>query len=54
MYDAFIPLAYYAFFVNPFGWSWQLTSVLFYCSNAFAWLPHVLYWKHLEYGRRTP
>ena len=48
MYDSFIPLAYYVFFVNPFGWSWQLTSVIFYVSNAFAWLPHVLYWKHLE------
>lgn len=22
MYDAMIPLAFYAFFVNPFGWSW--------------------------------
>jgi hypothetical protein len=22
MYDSFIPLAYYIFFINPFGWSW--------------------------------
>jgi hypothetical protein len=22
MYDLSIPLAYYLFFINPFGWSW--------------------------------
>lgn len=48
MYDAMIPLAFYAFFVNPFGWSWQVTSFLLYGFSAFGWLPHVLYWKHLE------
>jgi hypothetical protein len=48
LYDSLIPLAFYAFFVNPLGWSWQITSVMFYGANAFAWLPHVLYWKHLE------
>ena len=48
MYDAMIPLAYYLFFVNPFSWSWQFLSVLFYGANAVGWLPHVLYWKHLE------
>jgi hypothetical protein len=48
MYDAMIPLAYYLFFINPFSWSWQFLSVLFYGANAVGWLPHVLYWKHLE------
>lgn len=48
MYDALIPLAFYSFFVNPLGWSWQLNSCLLYLSSAFGWLPHVLYWKHLE------
>lgn len=48
MYDAMIPLAFYAFFINPFGWSWQVTSFLLYGMSAFAWMPHVLYWKHLE------
>lgn len=48
MYDCAIPLSFYLFFINPFGWSWQLLSVLFYGSNCLAWLPHVLYWKHLD------
>jgi hypothetical protein len=48
MYDCAIPLSIYLFFVNPFSWSWQMLSVIFYCSHAFAWLPHVLYWKHLD------
>lgn len=48
MYDACIPLSWYIFFINPFGFSWQVCSVLFYGMNGFAWLPHVLYWKHLE------
>jgi hypothetical protein len=48
MYDCFIPLGFYLFFVNPFSWSWQLTLSIFYVTNAFAWMPHVLYWKHLE------
>ncbi len=48
MYDAMIPLAFYAFFVNPFGWSWQFTSILLYGFSAFGWMPHALYWKHLD------
>lgn len=48
MYDALIPLAFYAFFVNPFSWSWQVTSILLYGSSALAWMPHALYWKHLD------
>lgn len=48
MYDAMIPLSWYLFFINPFCWSWQLTTVIFYGANSLLWLPHVLYWKHLE------
>jgi len=48
MYDCMVPLSFYLFFINPFGWSWQLTSVIFYASNSLSWLPHVMYWKHLD------
>jgi hypothetical protein len=48
MWDAVIPLCLYAFFVNPFGWTWQFTSALFWGSTCFGWMPHVLYWKHLD------
>jgi len=46
--DGTIPLSWYLFFVNPFSMSWQVTLSIFYICNAFAWLPHVLYWKHLD------
>lgn len=48
MYDSFIPLVWYIFFCNPFSWTWHVTLTMFYLANGFAWLPHVLYWKHLE------
>jgi hypothetical protein len=48
MYDGLVPLSWYFFFVNPFGFSWHLTMSFFYLANSFAWLPHVLYWKHLD------
>jgi len=48
MYDAMIPLSWYVFFINPLFWSWQVTTCIFYFFNCVAWLPHVLYWKHLE------
>lgn len=48
MYDCFIPLSWYIFFINPFSWTWQITTTFLYAANALAWLPHVLYWKHLD------
>lgn len=46
--DCTMPISWYIFFVNPFNWAWQATLTFFYAANAFAWLPHVLYWKHLD------
>lgn len=46
--DATMPLSWYLFFINPFGLTWQFTLSFFYLSNCFAWLPHVMYWKHLD------
>jgi len=46
--DGLIPLSWYLFFVNPFSMSWQFTLGVFYVTNALAWIPHVLYWKHLD------
>lgn len=48
MYDGLIPLSWYLFFVNPFMMSWQFTLSFFYLSTCLAWMPHVLYWKHLD------
>jgi len=48
MYDGMIPLSWYLFFVNPFDMSWQFCLSVFYLSNCFAWMPHALYWKHLD------
>lgn len=48
MIDCLIPMSWYFFFVNPFGMSWQLTTAALYGANCFAWIPHVLYWKHLD------
>ena len=48
MWDACIPLAMYAYFINPFGFSWQFSCVIFWGSACFGWMPHVLYWKHLD------
>lgn len=48
MYDAMIPIAFYIFFINPLSFTWHVTSAIFYGFSAFGWLPHVLYWKHLE------
>lgn len=48
MYDTAMPLSWYLFFVNPFNMSWQFTLTVFYAANCLAWLPHVLYWKHLD------
>ncbi len=48
VFDAMIPLAWYAFFINPLGWNWQVTTILLYMANATFWIPHALYWKHLD------
>lgn len=48
MYDGLIPLSWYIFFCNPFGMSWQFALTFFYMANCFAWMPHALYWKHLD------
>lgn len=48
MYDCMIPLSWYIFILNPLGWSWQLTTALLYFFNSLAWLPHVMYWRHIE------
>lgn len=48
LYDCAVPFSFYLFFINPFSWSWQITLTIFYLSNSLAWMPHVLYWKHLE------
>ena len=48
MYDSLIPLSWYVYFINPLGWNWQLQSFLLYSLNCLGWLPHALYWKHLE------
>lgn len=48
MYDSLIPLCFYIFFINPFNWSWTITTSLLYGSASLFWLPHVLYWKRLE------
>ena len=48
MYDCMVPLSWYMYFVNPFALSWHLTIGFFYLANSFAWLPHALYWKHLD------
>jgi hypothetical protein len=46
--DSAMPLSWYIFFINPFNWAWQFTLSFFYLANCFAWIPHVLYWKHLD------
>jgi hypothetical protein len=46
--DATIPMSWYFFFINPFNMSWQFTLSFFYAANCLAWLPHVMYWKHLD------
>lgn len=46
--DGLVPLSWYLFFVNPFSMSWQFTLTCFYLANSLAWIPHVLYWKHLD------
>lgn len=48
MYNATIPLSWYVFFINPFSWKWQVTTSILYFFNMYAWMPHVLYWKHLD------
>lgn len=48
MYDLMIPLAWYIYVFNPFYWHWPITSSIVYFFSAFSWLPHVLYWKHIE------
>lgn len=48
MFDAFIPLSWYVFFINPFAWKWQVTTTILYFAHMYAWLPHTLYWKHLD------
>lgn len=48
MYDCLIPISWYIYFVNPFMWKWQVISTIFYLTGAFAWMPHVLYWKSLD------
>jgi hypothetical protein len=48
MLDGFIPLSWYLFFINPFHMQWQVTLSFFYAANCLAWMPHVLYWKHLD------
>lgn len=48
MYDAFMPVSWYIYFVNPFMWKWQVICSIFYLTNMFAWMPHVLYWKALD------
>ena len=48
MYDMFIPLSWYVFFINPFSWSWYITTGALYFFNSFGWIPHGLYWKHLD------
>lgn len=48
MYDSFIPIAWYIYFINPFMWKWQVICSIFYLVNSFAWMPHVLYWKMLD------
>jgi len=48
MWDLFVPLSWYFFFVNPFMWKWQFSMALLYSANLLAWLPHVLYMKNLD------
>jgi hypothetical protein len=48
MYDALMPLSWYVFFVNPFNMPWHFTLSFFYIANSLAWMPHVMYWKHLD------
>lgn len=48
LYDSLIPLGLYAFFFNPLGWNWQVTCSILYLTGGFAWIPHALYWKHLD------
>ncbi len=48
MLDGLMPLSWYIFFINPFHISWQFTLSFFYAANCLAWMPHVLYWKHLD------
>ncbi len=48
MYDCVVPLAWYAFWVNPLMWKWQVVTPIFYLAMGFAWMPHALYWKALE------
>jgi hypothetical protein len=48
MYDCMIPLSWYIFAINPLSWSWYVTTILLYFSNCLLWLPHVMYWKHLD------
>ena len=45
MYDCFMPLSWYIFFVNPLMWKWQFTLTFFYLTSAFAWVPHMMYLK---------
>lgn len=47
MYDLMIPLAFYNFFVDPFGMSWQFRHGIFYAFGLFGWFPHYLYIKNL-------
>lgn len=46
--DGLMPLSWYIFFINPFHMSWHFTLSFFYLANSLAWMPHVLYWKHLD------
>ncbi len=48
MYDCFMPLSWYVFFINPFSWHWQITTAILYLVNMYAWIPHILYLKHLD------
>ena len=43
-----VPLAWYNFFLNPFGLSWQFSMAAFYLANGFAWIPQANYWKSLD------
>ena len=47
-YDSFIPLSWYIFFINPFNMPWHFTLSFFYIANSLAWMPHAMYWKHLD------
>ena len=48
LYDSMIPVSIYLFFINPFNWYWSVTLPFMYSMICGAWIPHALYWKHID------